>query len=167
MDIKYFSSLYVTRLLTQDDVEIVYQLCKENKLYYTYCPPFVTKEAIREEMQSLPKGKTMKDKYYLGYFSKDQLIAVMDLIDRYPDEKSVFIGFFMTHVNVQNKGIASQIIQDLVNYLTKEGYHRIQLAWINGNPQAEHFWLKNQWIPIKETISNTQHSVLLAQRILN
>ena len=166
MNVNQLSSMYVTRLLEQDDVEIVYSLCKENKLYYTYCPPFVTKESIWEEIQSLPKGKTMKDKYYLGYFLQDQLIAVMDLIDRYPDEKSVFIGFFMLLSSLQNKGIASQIIQDLVNYLIKEGYQQIQLAWVKGNPQAERFWLKNQWTPIKQTISNTQHSVILAQRIL-
>ena len=166
MDITKFSSSYYTRLLTQDDVTIIYQLCKENQFYYTYCPPFVTKEAILEEMQALPKEKTSKDKYYCGYFLNDRLIAVMDLIDRYPDETSVFIGFFMTQRDMQNKGISSKIIQDLADHLTKEGYQRIQLAWVKGNPQAEHFWLKNQFMPIKETTSNTQHSVILAQRIL-
>ena len=50
--------------------------------------------------------------YYIGYFSNGQLIAVMDLIDGYPQRDIAFIGFFMTDAEVHNRGVGSAIIAD-------------------------------------------------------
>ena len=36
-----------------------------------------------------------RDKYYVGYFEEDRLGAVIDLILRYPNEETAFIGLFM------------------------------------------------------------------------
>ena len=33
----------------------------------------------------------MNDKYYIGFFKRDKLIAVMDLIMDYPKKKTAFI----------------------------------------------------------------------------
>ena len=67
----------------------------------------------------------------------------MDLIDHYPDHESVFIGFFMMNGKAE-KGIATQIITELCEYLHEENYKYVQLAWVKGNPQAEHFLDKKQ-----------------------
>ena len=40
----------------------------------------------------------MEDKYYLGFFAGDELVAVMDLILNYPKADIAFIGFFMMNV---------------------------------------------------------------------
>lgn len=90
----------------------------------------------------------------------------MDLISHYPDHESVFIGFFMMNVEKQKKGIATQIITELCEYLHEENYKYVQLAWVKGNPQAEHFWTKNKFQAIRETKANTNDIVLLAQRNL-
>ena len=42
MDITALSARYRVRRLTPDDAPLVYALCRENALYYQYCPPFVT-----------------------------------------------------------------------------------------------------------------------------
>ena len=34
----------------------------------------------------------MCDKYYIGYYKGKELIAIMDFIMAYPDEKTAFIG---------------------------------------------------------------------------
>ncbi len=44
-------------------------------------------------MCALPLCKSMDDKYYIGYFENGCLIAVMDLIDGYPNAGTAFIGF--------------------------------------------------------------------------
>ena len=91
MDIKY-------RKLTEEDIPSIYNLCCNNELYYQFCPPFVTEESIKADMEGLPPGKTFDDKYYVGYFENNKLITVMDLIYGYPDEDIAYIGFFMTDV---------------------------------------------------------------------
>ena len=92
----------------------------------------------------------IKDKYYVGYFKNEKLIAVLDLIDGYPKKDIVFIGFFMMDINIQKNGIGSAIVNELIKYLTTLEYKEVRLGWINGNLQAEHFWIKNGFCPIKE-----------------
>ena len=137
------SKKYQARILDGKDISIVYNLCRKNKLYYEFCPPFVTPESIKADMTALPPGKRREDKFYLGYFDNDNLTAVMDLILGYPDQETAYVGFFMTDVDVQGKGIGSAIISDLSQFICSQGYSDIQLGWVKDNPQAEHFWHKN------------------------
>lgn len=166
MEIDKFSKSWKVRFLNTDDVDAVVSLCSRNQLYYQYCPPFVSRELILEEMNALPENTSRKDKYYCGFFDHGELIAVMDLIDHYPDHESVFIGFFMMNVEKQKKGIATQIITERCEYFHEENCKYVQLAWVKGNPQAEHFWTKNKFQAIRETKANTNDIVLLAQRNL-
>lgn len=88
-----FSKRYRVRRMGRGDVTDVYLLCRENGLYYQYCPPFVTEQGILDDMGALPPGKGMEDKYYIGYYRGEELVAVMDLIMAYPDGETAFIGF--------------------------------------------------------------------------
>lgn len=161
-----FSKKYLVRRLNNSDVEIVYSLCKENTLYYEYCPPFVTKESIIKDMKVLPKNKTPDEKYFVGYFEKDKLIAVADIVENYPETGTIFIGFFMVEKSIQGKGIGSEMISDFVAYAKLENYKKIRLAWVKGNPQAEHFWTKNGFKFFKETKGTDSYQVILADRDL-
>lgn len=94
------------------------------------------------------------------------MVAVLDLIDGYPQQDIAYIGFFMVDVAFQHSGIGSEIISTVSEYLCSNGYSSIRLAWIKGNPQAEHFWRKNGFVPIKETSASVADVVILAERIL-
>lgn len=135
-------------------------------MYYQYCPPFVSPESIEEDMKALPPGVSEQNKYYVGYYDGDKLIAVMDLIDGYPEKDIVFIGFFMCDKSIQKCGIGTNIITELLDYIKNRGYKSVQLAWVKGNPQAEHFWLKNGFAVVKETTSTAADCVILAERKL-
>ena len=141
--INKLSKNYIVKLLYNKDVAAVYSLCSKNTLYYDFCPPFVTPESIKADMTALPPGKRREDKFYLGYYDNDYLIAVMDLILGYPDEETAYVGFFMTDVSVQGKGVGSAIISEMSQFICSQGYSNIQLGWVKDNPQAEHFWHKN------------------------
>ena len=166
MDITKFSNQFQVRRLDQNDIEAVFALCSRNSLYYQYCPPSVTRQSIIEDMKALPPDKDLADKYYLGYFSGKKLIAVMDFIASFPEETTVFIGFFMTDVSVQKKGIGSSIIDELCACLPDAGFIRIRLGWVKGNPQAEHFWHKNGFAETGVTYESNGYTVVAAQRKL-
>ena len=143
IEINRISKEYEVRMLNESDVQQVYNLCSKNELYYQYCPPYVTTDSIKADMTALPPGVTQDNKYYIGFYDSGKLIAVMDLILGYPDEDAAYIGFFMTDVSVQNKGVGSGIISELRHFLNDNGFSNIKLCWVQGNPQAEHFWHKN------------------------
>ncbi len=166
MDIALFSDHYTVRRLTTEEIPSIYALCKRNDLYYQYCPPLVTEQSIMEDMRALPSGKEMCDKYYIGYYDGEEMVAVMDLIAAYPDEETAFIGFFMTAVQVQNLGVGSRMIRDLCDFLKNIGYAKIRLGWVKGNPQAEHFWHKNGFQETGTTYDTDLYTVIIAQRCL-
>ena len=166
MDIALFSNEYTVRYMEKADVADIYLLCSKNALYYQYCPPFVTEQSILDDMKALPPNKEMCDKYYVGYYKGEELIAVMDLIMKYPDEKTAFIGFFMTSASIQNTGIGSNIIDDLCRYLADIGLLRVRLSWVKGNPQAEHFGHKNDFKETGITYDTDNYTVVVAQRVL-
>lgn len=142
-------------------------MCNGNPLYYTYCSPLPTIDNILEDMIALPPNVNKENKYYIGFYDADKLIAVMDLITGYPQKGIAFIGFFMTDKSLQGKGVGSTIIEKACEYFKTVGFTSVRLAWVKGNPQAEHFWTKNNFIKMKETSSTNEDEVILAQRILN
>lgn len=161
-----FSKTYTVRRITADDIPQVVEVCKENTEFYKHCPPFVTEETVKKDMEALPDRKTMEDKYYVGFYEHEDLIAVVDLIDAFPDKETAFIGFFMTAVPTQGKGIGTQIVLELRQYLKSRGYKHIRLGWVKGNPQSEGFWHKNGFVETGVTYDTCGYTVIVAQRDL-
>lgn len=166
MDICNLSSTYSVRRLTNQDVDIIYELSRHNHIFYQYHPPFVTKESILEDIAALPPNKEYKDKYYIGFFNNTSLIAVMDLILDYPHDKTAFIGLFMMNIHNQGRGTGSKIIRDCATYLSLLGYQKIRLGIDKGNPQSEAFWIKNSFLKTGEEVPNDISAYLLMERTL-
>ena len=166
MNILLLSERYLVQKIEISDVAKVYELCRNNSLYYQYCPPYVSEQSILNDMNALPPNKDMKDKYYLGYFDNNKMIAVMDLIMHYPEESIAFIGFFMTDTSVQNTGVGSGIIDELCKCLQSIGIKNVRLGWVKGNPQAENFWHKNGFVETGVTYDTDDYTVIVAQRSL-
>lgn len=166
MDIAGFSKKYVVRKLQQDDIPVIYNLCSKNKMYYDYCPPYVTEQSIESDMKAVPFGKNISDKFYVGYYDGDKLIAVLDLIRKYPSPQTAYIGFFMVDADLQKQGIGSDIIDQLSAALVNDGFSTIQLAWVDGNPQAEAFWIKNGFAKFGDICELEKYSVIRAIKTL-
>lgn len=141
---------YAVRRLTAADVETVYALCRENRLFYDYHPPFVTRERILSDMTALPPGAEAHSKYFLGFFAGEQLTAILDLILGWPEEGTAWIGLFMTDVSVQGRGIGSAIIGELAERLGGMGIRTLRLGVDRGNPQSAAFWRRNGFAVLRE-----------------
>ena len=161
------SKQYTVRKLADTDVAAVYALCRENPQYYQYCPPFVTEDSIRADMAALPPRKAVEDKYYLGFYEEDRLIAVMDLILGFPKEETAFVGFFMMNKEYQGKGIGTALMQEVYAYLKQCGFKFVRLGFAKGNPQSEHFWLKNGFERTGVEAQNDGYVVVVLEKELN
>lgn len=154
MDIAKLSDRFEVRKLSEQDVGQVLDLCAGNLLFYEYHPPIATKESILEDMSALPPNKDSCDKFYIGYFKGDFLVAAADLILDYPQAKIAYIGFFMVDISCQRKNIGTLIIEEMGCYLRALGFEKIRLAIDEGNPQSESFWSKNSFQKTGERIPN-------------
>lgn len=145
MNIELLSSKFKVKYIEEQEIQEVYELCKGNPMYYKYCPPNVIVQGIKDDMVALPNGKKPEDKYYIGFYHDDNLVAVMDLISKYPNEETAFIGFFMMSKDHQGKGEGTSIITEVCRYLKEVGFSKARLAYVKGNYQSEMFWTKNHF----------------------
>lgn len=142
LDLSNLFSKYKVRKLEPEDCSIILDLQRGNPLYFEYCPPQASINGIIDDLSALPPGKSKEDKYFLGFFDNNQLIAIIDLIASYPREDTVYIGLFMVDSKESGKGTGSSIIEETLRWLKLEGYSRVKLAYIKENPQSKHFWTK-------------------------
>ena len=165
MEIQKLSTIYKVSILQESDIPVILSLCQKNPKYYKHCPPAVSEESIRKDMQIVPDGKTPEDKYYLGLWEKECLIAVLDLIWQYPNRETAFIGFFMMNMDMQGQGFGSRIIEEVCNYL-KEHFSFIRLGYVKGNEQSEHFWIKNGFLPTGTITKTDAYDIVGMQKVL-
>ena len=165
IDISKLSNDYKVRRMDDADADSILQLCKGNTLYYQYCQAQPTKEQVLSDLHITPPGIDLKDKYYIGFYQGDELIAVMDLIDGYPEKDIAFIGFFMMKNELQGRNIGSTIINEASAYLQTTGKTAVRLGIAKGNPQSTHFWKKNGFVVISE-IPQEGWTVLVAEKTL-
>lgn len=93
LDYTKLSSKYLVRRMGECDAERILALCRGNPLFYQYASTEPTLEQVLGDMSITPPGIDAKDKYYIGFFDGETLVAVMDLIDGYPEPDIAFIGF--------------------------------------------------------------------------
>jgi RimJ/RimL family protein N-acetyltransferase len=165
IDISMLSSRYEIRRMELSDADDILNFCRKNTLFYQYCEAEPSKEQVINDLQITPPGIDPSDKYYIGFFRGEELVAVMDLIDGYPEPDMGFIGFFMMNADLQGKQIGSGIIQDVCAYLKRTGKTAVRLGIAKENPQAKHFWRKNGFITIKE-VERVGWTVLVAEKKL-
>lgn len=165
MDINLLSTRYDVRKIEEKDVFSVFQLCEKNPQYYHYCPPAVSVDGLKADLKELPPGKTMDDKYYVGFYDHNELVAVMDLVLGYPNERIAFIGFFMMAAKFQGKSIGSKIIKEVCEYLRND-FSFVRLGYVKGNRQSEHFWIKNLFEFTGNERKTDNYDIVVMQRKL-
>ena len=165
MEISKISSSYDIRRLDESDADSILSFCQKNTQFYEYCEAEPTREQVLNDLRITPPGIGLSDKYYIGFYQKETLVAVMDLIDGYPEPEIAYIGFFMMNKGLQRHGIGTAIIQETAAYLKTAGKTAIRLAIDKGNPQSTHFWKKNGFNVIKEVDRNCWTALVAEKKI--
>lgn len=163
INISLFSPRYSIRRMTPDDIDTVFDLLTENQPYFLCCGAQPTKELVQSDLTVGPPGIPPEQKYYLGFFIDDTLLAVMDLIDGYPEAQYAFIGFFMLRLFLQGAGEGSRLISEIIGYLQKLGYTAVRLGIDKNNANGIRFWTKNGFEILKE-IKKEDGIILYAER---
>ena len=166
MNIQFLSNQYTVCDLLPEDAEMVCEALKNNTIFYKYHPPVVTVESILEDMKALPPNKGYEDKHFIGFFQDDTLVAVMDLIENYPQTGTALIGFFAMNSNLQGGGVGTAIISDSAAYLARLGFEKMRLGIDKGNPQSKAFWLKNDFTFTGEEYKGDGSTILVMERDL-
>ena len=165
VDINSLSSKYETRLLDLSHADEVYDLCVGNPQFYDYYKTGPSKDNVVYALTATPPDTDIADKYFIGFYEEETLVAIMDLVDGYPRDDIAYIGFFMMNPSYQGKQIGTAIIDEVVAYLKSIGMSEIRLAIDKENPQSNHFWKKNGFEVLGE-VEDDGMTKLVAARTL-
>lgn len=165
LDISRFSSRFRVRRMCDADVDVILAFCLHNEVYYRYCGKQPTRDLILHDLHITPPNTRSDAKYYVGFYDGETLVAIMDLIEGYPNFGEAFIGFFMMNIQLQGQGLGSAIVEELLQSLKAEGFACVRLGIDKGNPQSTHFWSKNGFRVLRE-VPQDKGTVLLAERRL-
>lgn len=166
MNINSLSMRHQVRQIQETDVSEVYELCRGNPIYYQHCGSEVSIDDIKNEMLLLPPGKRPEDKYYIGFYGEAGLVAVMDLIDGYPDQDTVYIGFFMMNQKLQGTGVGTNIIMELLKSFRAIGFSKVKLGYVKSNLQSEKFWLKNHFMKTGKETQEDEYLIVEMEYLL-
>jgi len=143
----------------------IYRLYKSNEYYFEYFSIEPTEERLYRDMTMRPDGCSAEQKHFLAYCDGDP-IAILDLIEGYPDDSICYIGLFMVRVDLTGQGIGSSMIFDLCKALGRMGFESIRLAYGKNYDKAARFWTKNGFIPIREALHEEYGELIVADRNL-
>lgn len=167
MNVTLTSLGYHVRPISDSDISLVLELYESNPLYFHYCPPFPSKETVKKDMVTIPEGLDKRHKHFLGIWKESNLIAILDLLEGFPNKNMVWIGLFMVHGLKQRNGLGTKIIDTVCEYLTNKGFKSIRLGYVKGNLQTEKFWKKNMFCLTGNESVQEHGTILIAEKILN
>lgn len=154
LNIQALGTSYDVRRLSEADIGDVYALARSNRRYYRSLRIHPSRTMLTEVITNVPEGAGPNSKYCVGFFSGDDLIAVLDLICGYPESNAAFIGWFMVEASLQGQGIGSGIFADVRAAMKAQGYDYLQVVAPLHNEDALHFW-KSQGFAETGKLDNT------------
>ena len=160
-----FKNYSVTKI-DDSNIDEVFELCKQNTNYYAHLKEQVTLDGVKSIISELPPNTTLNNKYFLGFYLNDKLVAILDLIDGYPKEHCAFIGLFMVDINLQGLGLGKNIIKQLLRFLKNKKYISCDLGVIETNVEATEFWNKLGFTKTGQIFNHEKYNVIMMRRKL-
>lgn len=147
--------------LTSDKIKDVYELMKSNQYFYDRLQfhPLQYEECLKD-LEALPPNTKMHQKYYYGIYENGKLIAVIDLIESFPDKETAYIGLFMLHQDKHGLGIGKKIIEALKRNTYLVGFKKMELGCYKENEIGYHFWHKMGFKVIKSSNRDVEGHIL-------
>jgi uncharacterized protein len=90
----------------------------------------------------VPEGRSPDDKAPFGVWAGDELVGLLDLLLRYPDDQTVYLGLLLIDRAHQGQGIGAAAFQALERDLLPRWpwARRLRLSVVGANDQVLGFW---------------------------
>ena len=90
----------------------------------------------------VPEGKSPDDKAVFGVWAGDELVGILDLLLRHPDDETVYLGLLLIDRDRQGQGIGAAACQALERDLLLRWpwARRLRLGVVRSNDQVLGFW---------------------------
>jgi len=151
--IKLNRSDYFIRSLHLADADLLqalYDQCADFTLLVEGEP--VSPTEAQADLQSVPPGKSLADKFVFGIFNlQGEIVGVLDAVRDYPEEAAWWIGLLMLAPALRRQGLGQDAFCAFSEYVCIHGGRRIMLGVVEENQPALQFWQKMGFSLLRKT----------------
>ena len=127
--------------IDENNVEDAFKLMQTNVYFYLKTQSHsLNLDECKEDITALPPNTNLEQKFFMGVYSGNDMIAVLDYVEGYPNENVVYLGFFMLHANNHGKGTGRQFINTFIQAAKNNDFLEIKLACYETNEIGYLFW---------------------------
>ncbi|MDL2293862.1 GNAT family N-acetyltransferase [Ruminococcaceae bacterium OttesenSCG-928-D13] len=113
------------------------------------------------DVYAVPKNIDISQKTYVSIWMGDSAVGILDLIEGYPGETSLWIGLLLVHGDLHGKKIGSNIANAVFTSAGILGYKSVQLGVIESNVKGLAFWKRQGF-----TISGQRKNIVIMAKEL-
>ena len=149
--IKSHLAAYKVKPITPQLFPQVYTVYASNQDFFTLTQgKHTTLEKSTHDITALPPGCTQAQKIYIGLWQAEKPVAVVDIIQGFPDAYCFWIGLLLIHGQYQGQKIGSQIVDAILCAARMAGYKTAQLGVVDGNIKGIAFWAKHGFLVARQ-----------------
>ena len=128
------------RPVEETDLESVLTLLLTAPDYFALDGKQPDLNSIRADLTALPPRCAPEQKRYVGFWRDGKPEAVLDWVEGYPREQTLWIGFFLVDRALRGQGLGKRLMSALLGAAYDGGMDSIRLACLEGNETGHRFW---------------------------
>ena len=128
------------RPVIENDVAPILALFQTDPEFFSLNDPQPDAAYILRDMKNLPPRCTMEQKHYLALWKDGAPRAVLDLVEGYPRERTLFVGLFFLDPSLRRQGTGREMMDAVLQAAGDAGMDSVRLACLLNNPIGHAFW---------------------------
>ena len=128
------------RPVEETDLESVLTLLLTAPDYFALDGKQPDLNSIRADLTALLPRCAPEQKRYVGFWRDGKPEAVLDWVEGYPREQTLWIGFFLVDRALRGQGLGKRLMSALLGAAYDGGMDSIRLACLEGNETGHRFW---------------------------
>ncbi len=144
---------YRIEIISEKNIDDVLALFQTNVYFFSRTQEHsVTRTECISDITDLPSGMDIKSKTYIALYQEGKCIAIIDLIEGYPNDKTIFLGLFILDASTQGRGVGKNILNDIMEVSKKMGFEKMELGCHETNEKGFEFWSKMRFHEVRRTV---------------
>jgi len=151
--------------VADEELEAVMALMENNPDYFEIDGNPVTMDSLRHDRVNLPPRCIPEQKHYVALWRNGKPEMVLDLVEGYPRERTLFVGFFMVERSLQRQGLGRTVVEALPRAADGAGLDSVRLGCLKGNEAGHAFWNAMGFQDLREGTLDGKNSVWIMERL--
>ena len=153
------------REVEEADLEPVLTLLKRSPDYFALDGSTPTLDSLRADLTALPPRCTAEQKHYAAFWRGGKPEAVLDWVEGYPREQTLWIGLFLVDGALRGQGLGRRLMSALPGAAYDGGMDSLRLACLVNNEGGHRFWEAVGFRDLREGTSTDGKPVTILERL--